>query len=370
MIETDVPGDVADVEAAARWLRTLLAGTAASGDLVQQARGAAGRDWEGRAGDAYAGITRCAITAADDHEARVRRAVAVVEEYAARLAAVQSHMADVRARAAAGGLAVHGTVVASPGALVDATPRELERQALHERLASETHAARAEHERWVAERLGSAADDARVDGAVGALVDALVGKAAPFLTTAGVVLGAGLLRERVEGMVTSSADARARADGLRRDARSGHPGRRAAATTDAARGQRRALQRAASEAAGLADDARRASRVLGPVGTAIEVAYAADAINDGGSPGGTLLATGTGMGVAGLVVVGTAGAPVVATALLAGGAAVVASEGVKMAWNALPDRSTDAVDEALDGAWDATTGTLEDGVDAVQGWFR
>ncbi|WP_435746345.1 hypothetical protein, partial [Nocardioides sp. SYSU DS0663] len=133
-----------------------------------------------------------------------------------------------------------------------------------------------------------------------------------------------------------------------------------------AREQRRALERAAGRAVDLADDARRAARVLGPVGTAVDVVVAADKIRDGASPSETVVSTAAGVaGAVGAAALVSAGAPIVVPALAAGAGAVVASETAGFVWRRLPDGFTEEVDEAAADAWHAGKRFLEDGLDRL-----
>ncbi|WP_435748043.1 hypothetical protein, partial [Nocardioides sp. SYSU DS0663] len=205
MIDTAVAGRPGDVRAAAAWLRAMRSATAASQDLLVRARRVAREDWAGSAAEAYAGAGRCVLGAGDRHEQRLLRAATLLEEYADRLAAVQRQMADVRCRAAAGGLVVRGPLVAPP--------RDPQRLALWTQLAEEVARARADHEAWISGRL--APEATRGDDLLGDVRDALLQRAAPFLTTAGTVLGTRRLGQMAERMLAAGADARRRAEEAR-----------------------------------------------------------------------------------------------------------------------------------------------------------
>ena len=144
MIETKIEGNPESVRSVATWLRGTLASTIdTSSDAQVTARAAAGRTWEGDAALAYQDLTRTVLNATDKHEPRVGRAADTFDDYAAELMNVQTEMARLRTRAAAGGLTINRTVIQTPPAVppsvVEAgSPQEAARDKAIAETASDT----------------------------------------------------------------------------------------------------------------------------------------------------------------------------------------------------------------------------------------
>jgi len=340
MLETKVEGAAGDVEAAANWLRSRLkAAVSTAGDEVQTARSAALDGWDGDAGDAYRGYARGLVVAADELVPVVERAAIKFELYAHRLRTCQDRMAGWRDEASAGGLAVSGTVIATPPTAVGPsvpsrplTPGELAdldqamaayevaaaKVELYNRLSNEVSAERESFTQWIAANLTPVQAEVKDETSrIDKFADFLKENAHAFLigfTTSG----------GDEGLKKRAKELKQEAARLKKMARSGHPGRRA-------EGQKPTTKAKAKSLGKLADLAGKGGRSLGPVGIAIDLWNAYGDIKEGKSPSRVIVSTaasiGSGMVVGGIIAGLTVSAPAWGTALAVGAGGAVAAVG-------------------------------------------
>lgn len=385
MIDTQVDGDVEALRGNATWLRSTLKSNLSDGaDDTQAARRDSDRSWEGEGQRAYSDFARQLVGVTDQHESRVGRAAAAIDDYAGRLRRLQHRMEQLRGDARGGGLTVSGKTIERPpdAPAVRALPagassaeadahaertaahdQSVEKIELYERIDGECVSAWETFLTYLDSDLAAAVEDAQE----GEEIDALK----TFVTDNGLNFVAGSSLAFFDGnLARRSADYSRRADELRAARRSGNPARRARGHGPGAREQVRTWR---SNARGLA----RVSRVLGPVGVAVDIGFGVWDVSHGGSPGHATATTVASI-AGGAAVVADAGAlaaagivtaPVWGTALAAGAVAVGAGWAAGQAWDALPDDVTDAVDDTISDAWEGTTDVVSDGWDKVTGWF-
>lgn len=115
-LDTRIDGSPGSIRAVATWLRKDFGDSAdeLAGSVWQQ-RSRAASDWEGPAADGFSNAARTLGTKADDVKADAASIAALPEELATALTTAQNGMEQVRKDAAAGGLAVDGTIVRNPG---------------------------------------------------------------------------------------------------------------------------------------------------------------------------------------------------------------------------------------------------------------
>ncbi|MEU4694000.1 hypothetical protein [Actinoplanes sp. NPDC023714] len=142
-IETRLDGDSGSILAAAGWLRDQLGfEVSSSSEVLRSAGSDASEGWRGSAGVAFGGRMARAAELAGALHGEISSTAGAFDAYADRLARAQGRMAAAREMAAAGGLPVHGTVIAEP---VDPSAPEYARQvAVYEVAAGEAAGARAE----------------------------------------------------------------------------------------------------------------------------------------------------------------------------------------------------------------------------------
>ena len=393
MIDTEVRGSVAQVEAAAAWLReSLRAGVDDAATQTAQARRTAQSEWHGLSGNAYASFAGKLVDLSDDHVKRVGRAADSFDAFAGHLQGVQDRMGGFRGEARGGGLTVSGFVIqappavpALPGLAVDATPDEarawqsdkqahdagLARIELYDRLLGDVQAEFTRHADWIDANLGPAATAAEDDGGVSDLVAQLQKSWGQFLAGAGVQFWEGTLAKKAGRALDLAAENQRKADDLRRARRSGNPARAAEGNAPGARERVRDYARNADDLAEQAKWLRLGGKFLGPLGLVADGYFGYQEIQDGGSPTGVVLSSvaGTVAAVGVVAIAGTVGAPVLATAAAAGLVAVGVGWAVGEGWDALPDEFTNSVDDAVGDAADAVGDTLSDGWDEVSSWF-
>lgn len=378
MIDTHVAGDPGSVRAGATWLRgTLRSGLDASADHQSDARSSARGGWEGAAGEAYQSVTRSIVAATDAHAARVGRAATALEDYAARLDAMQATMAALRSRATEGGLSVAGDVVQPPpdvpaGVVEPGSPEELARQRaiakveLYNELVADATDAWARFRDWIEGHLPADVADARDKDDVAKLNDAFTDAVPSF----GVGVGAGLTGLAI-GRLGDDYAARAR-EFRRRSRVSGDPRVRGQADTPAGRAQ-------VDDWLGRARGLRRFGRILsGPAGIGIDVYFGYQEAQETGDWTRAALTTGgsiaTGLGVGALVAAGVVTAP--AWAVVVGGGALAAGVAWGVGeiydnWDDITEWTGDRVDDVADFAsdtWDSATDVAGDAWDAVTPW--
>lgn len=219
--DTHVPGDPADLRAAAQHLLTEVAGAVGdTADLVAAERATALGSWTGEAAGAFAGRTALLVTGADTVHRTGARLGARLLDLAAALEATLDDMARVREEAAAAGLPVRGTTVHELVVTLPVggrpSPREAGLACVHAALEDRA----AEHRRQWTSVLAGCTDDVRaaeesVLEAVAPLVSAgwhagLVAAAAPHLAARSLDLAAArsALQERWAALRSVAEDRR------------------------------------------------------------------------------------------------------------------------------------------------------------------
>ncbi|MFE6649130.1 hypothetical protein ACFVJS_21365 [Nocardioides sp. NPDC057772] len=380
-IDTHIPGKPAQVRSAADFLgKTLRSAVADAGEGSNRARSKARDGWEGQSGEAYAGLSRELVKAADHQEGHLKEAGQKFDAYAYKLEAIQNRMADRRTRATGGGLILAGEVITepapaqSPGDLpAGSTPEESaawdqknakfeaqnKRIELYNEIAKEVEEDNKDLQDWVDSNLKKFWST--VDGPSPLdVVIAAIKKLPPAMT--------GMYFDTNERRLTKYANhTRAEAARLRREAdeavrnrRSGHPGRRAAGDATDVRGNRAAARGLDA----LGEGAERFARRLPVIGTVASIGFAAGEIANGESP--SKVVVGEAAGVAGgalgaAAVVGGAaligvGAPVIAVAAGAAAVGVVVGLGAEYAYeNWVSDETREKIDDGLEAVGDAIT---------------
>lgn len=162
--DTDLPGDPASISAVASWLRdAVAAGSTAYADAVFAARSRASSAWTSEASTGFQRRLTTLGTSSDGLATAAGALATEVDALAAALDSAQAQMAEARATAAAGGLAVTGTVIHGPGAAppsvaalpADATPAEAD---VHQRAVAAVESYNATVAAWSA--AVATADDA------------------------------------------------------------------------------------------------------------------------------------------------------------------------------------------------------------------
>jgi len=385
VIDTHVDGDVEAIRGNADWLRTTLRSSLSDGgDETQAARRQSDRSWEGEDQRAYHDFTGRLVRVTDQHESRVGRAATAIDDYAGRLRRLQHRMEQLRDNARSGGLIVAGETIerpddapAVPALPAGASPeqadahaeqmaahdRAVEKIELYDRISDDCDSAWQTFVSYIDVDLAAAVEDAREGDEVDALKTFVTSNGLNFVAGSSLIFFDKDLARRAD-------DYRARAHELRRARRSGNPARRA-------RGNAPGAQQQVRQWRNTARSLSRVSRVLGPVGVAVDIGFGIWDVSQGGSPGratattvasiagGALVVAGAGA----LAAAGVVTAPVWGTALAAGAVAVGAGWVAGQAWDALPDGVTDTVDDAISDAWESTTDAVSSGWDKVTGWL-
>ncbi len=360
-LETRAEGAPGEVAAAADWLRDSLAtALEAAGDDLLAARAIALDSFRGRAGAAYVALDERLVRLLDEHAERVGAAARLVDAWAARLGVHHARMASVRARARAGDLTVHGTLVSVPAPALALGLGRPDPLGLFVELQREVLAERAALAAWVGEHLAGAAEELEVTGLerwAGRLRRHLDGVGREFARDYAahtLAEAARVLEEKARDLETAH--------------RSGDPAHRALDLDPATVGR-------AGDLRDLSRWADAGGRLIGPAGTAVDSYTALES----DKPGGELLGVGAGAaaGTLGFGFAAAFGAPAIGAvgAGAVGGYAVGAT--VTYVWERFPDEYTDPVDDLVDAGWegvkdgahgakDAARGTWK----AVTGWVR
>lgn len=376
MIETKVEGSTQSVDRSATWLRdSLKARVDDASEVVVSAKQLAEREWEGLSGAAYARYATDIIKVTDGHVERIETAAGKIEAYSTRLKQAQDRMLGRRNEARGGGLSVAGTVIATPPDAVAPTPPSLDASEadktrftgdmdafqtkvdkieLYNRILGDVELEWSNFTDWI---------DTNLKSVPKSLDAPEVDKLATFIRdnagNLGIAIGLALGGRKLETKSKALSDA---ATELKRAKRSGNPARRARGNSPDAPGRIRDLNK-------YADWAGRGGKVLGPVGAAWDAYNALESE----SPGGGLLAVGTGALATAAVIGYVASAPVsVPVTVVVVGAVVVGagvSWGTTKLWDALPDGLTEPVDEWVGDRWDDTKDIASDGWNEVKGWF-
>ncbi|WP_404352343.1 hypothetical protein LG324_05370 [Phycicoccus jejuensis] len=393
MIDTDLPGSFASLQAASSWLADLADAMDGAGDDAVAARSAAAADWDGASHAAYNAHVSEVITAGDARVGVVRRCAHAVDTYAWELQACQAEMAAHRARAAAGGLAVVGATIEAPPAAFDpgppllmATPAQqrqydndqdaftgrLEQNELYEQLRIDVRATYDRLDACVTATLAPAQEEAASDSGLKALL--AKAKAAAERTGNAIDFGGTAFTVR-ERDLRKAADRAATALAA---SRSRNPAVRSGRVPPSARGLANAAK-PGTKAANLiaeAGEVARWGKVLKFGGPVLGVVSSGIALANGESPSsvGVGLVAGLAAGVAtgAVVAAGVVTAPVWVTAgavVVIGG---VVAWGATKAWETwVPEDVRESIDDGARAAWDWTTDTASDAwdgaTDAVSG---
>ena len=385
MIDTHVDGDVEAIRGNADWLRqTLKKNLEEAGDDALSARSVSDSVWEGKDQVAYSNFARTLVGVTDDHARRTGRAAQAYDDYAAWLHRMQHRMGQLRGDARDGGLILAGEEIQEPPA-AEAVPdlpagSTPEQKDAHDQKMAAHDAAVKKIELY--QRIDDAVSDAwenlisYVDGDLtDAVADAQEGDDVDSLKKfvednhLNFIAG-GSLTFFDKRLSQRARDFRARADELRAARRSGNPERRARGRAPGAAKQ---VGRWRKTARGLS----KFSKVLGPVGVAVDIAFGLWDVAHGGSPGRATVTTVASIGGGALVVAGAAAlaatgvlaAPALVVGLAAAGVAVGAGWAAGKAWDALPDDFTDGVDDTMSDAYEGTKKAVSEGWDKVKGWF-
>lgn len=332
-------GSAAVPRSAAAWLRgPALAALGGAADTVQAARESATDGFTGLAGRSYGNHATVLTLHLLGLRERVSRAAGVIEAYAARLAAHESLLLDVRRRALAAGLTVSGDQLVAPS-----DPTDLAGSTLWSRLAGEVMDEHRSLGEWVRVHLEGAVASFQDDETARFVLD--------FLDRHRHTIAAGALSTAASAR---QVDRLLEGDRVRGQTRSGHPAVAAEGRRAVAAGEVRALTATADRFGELA-------KIPGPVAVAVDtyLALESDEPSDGimAVLGGT---TGTGVALA----LGATAAPVVASGLLILGATVGGSWAASWAWDHLPDDWQESADDVIGHVWDE----IGEGWEAVTPW--
>lgn len=373
MIDTQVPGDPASVQAAAGWLRhTLASNTEKSGDQQADTRSFALSAWEGAAADGYRSATSPVIAATDNHAARIKRAATALDEYAARMSRLDEAMGGIRGRAAAGGLTVYGTIIMPPPPVlatfvVPGSPEEaahqvaVEKVNLYNELAVDADGEWQAFSGWSDAHLAAALTDARDTDDVDALTDTFTEHIMNAIPGAGLgVMGLALSK-------TADSYRSAATEFRRRSRVAGDPRIRGSADTPSGSSHLDDLM-------GRSRLLGHAGKLMGPLGIGVDLYSGYQEGQESGDWTRAALTTGasigTGLAVAGLVAAGVVSAP--AVVVVVGGAALAAGVAwgvgeVYDHWDDIENWTGDRVDDVTGLASDAWDGATEAAGDTWDG---
>ncbi|WP_203336508.1 hypothetical protein [Nocardioides limicola] len=329
MIDTEVDGSPASVNAAATWLRsTLKANVDEAADLQAGARAAASAGWDGAGAQAYRDFMAPVVTASDNHVQRIGRAATALDVYASRLGRMQTDMDALRQRAQAGGLILTSTTIEPPplvpaSVVIPGSAEDLARQqaiakvTLFNELAEEAVALWAGFYEWIDAQLAVDLSDAREKDRIDKILAEVAGVLPNFAAGTGAGL-AGLALTRMSERYRNEAR-----EFRRRSRVSGNPQVRGQADRPSGRTR-------LDDWAGKARRFGRWGRILGgPVGVGIEIGFG---IHEGATTGDwkrAAITTGASLaaaaGITALVAAGVVSAP--ALAVVVGGGLVVAGVG-------------------------------------------
>jgi hypothetical protein len=385
MIDTHVPGEPAQIRAAAEWLDPEVNAACDAGATESfRIRNISSGHWFGGSGAAYREVASELGTAGNDLTTQAMDAAEKLRSYAGQLERMKSDFAQLCTTALAGGLTVKGTEIhppvnelgycPAPGADqqdLDAYEAYSDQVAIYNEIAGEVGTWWGELELWVADNLDAFHAAMPIDDSMSRLLDTL-----GYANTA---LVGTYLENRVREWKTDVQDLKAESARLSADAarfqrqlKSGHPGVAAAARE----ANPRTLRQAARTTDELAEFIRRGGKFLpgiGPVLGAIDIGIA---LASGDDPSGAIVETV--VGALGGVVVGAgiaAGAvalgvtaPVWVTVVAVGVGSVAIGAGAVWAYEELvPQDTREMLDAGLEDAWDAVTDFAEDAWTTVSG---
>lgn len=402
MIDTEVKGEPASIDSAAKWLRgTLALGVDGAANALASAKRTAGADWGGDAGPAFSAQMGKGANATDDLVTKVKSSATSCEAFANKMRNAQDRMATIRETASSADLTVRGFVIEDPGAgpghpgpaPTDAPPVQVDHYNTSVLLYN------AHQERILA--YNAAAKDAQevhdeFAKACTALEDEYKGAStAEWLLSsadvAGTAVVAALGAKHLSVLQRNARHFAGEADKWRtRMAGTDYSGQGGRDVLDRDARSLRDAQNKATAAAGDADDARlrpkfgTAGKVLGPAGVGLgifadvqsgESTTQAVVSNVGGAAVGAGVGTLAGVGTAALAGAAFGSAvPVVGTvigAAVGAGVGIVASGAIDSLFENGPDVGQ-AWDEGTEALTD-TLGAIGDAggsvADTVGGWF-
>lgn len=361
MIDTEVEGSPESVESVAAWLRSSLAvEVAAAADAAASTRSFSAGAWEGEAGEEYRDQARRLVKVTDRHKLRVERAAVLLDRYAARLRGIRTRMTGIRIEAATGGLTVIGAVIHDPPPV---SPVEL--LELYGELADQVATAHEDFLDWIDTELGPEPRSLKIDASdVDRVVESTQFRSAMIgFAFSGYPAG---LRHRADQL-------KGRADDLRAKRRSGHPGRRAF-------GNRPQTRTKAQELIRIGGYLGKGATFISPIGVGFELWGAGQQLAAGESPGKVIVGTAAGIGGGLIAAAGFAAGAATVASMPAWGTVVVVGVGAAtmalgathlsgIAWDALPDDVTHAVDNGIVAGWDQTKDLAGGGLELVSsGW--
>ncbi|WP_322921520.1 hypothetical protein [Nocardioides renjunii] len=367
MLDTKVEGSPAAVTTAATWLRDTLAKKVANaGDKQQDARNDARGSWEGETASSYQNLTGDVLKASDKHEDRVKAAARALDDYAAKLKALEEDMSSIRSRASGGGLTVSGTVIHPPpeapgGEFEVGSPEESAHKAAVAKIElwnTLVEDAAQDYETfvdWVDSTMPGAVAKAREKDGSDTVFETLEGLIPNFAGGSGAGLTGLALGRTADGL-------KAEAREFRRKSRvSGNPAVRGSADTPSGKAK-------LDDLLGKADWLGKGGRFLGgPAGILIDVGFGVAEGVETGNWERVALTTGTsiavGLGATALVAAGVVTAPAWVTVVAAGAVAAGASWAVGQVYD-----NWDDITDSVGDAWDSATDTIGDAWDSVTPW--
>jgi hypothetical protein len=381
VIDTTVPGDPAQVRAAAEWLDpSLKDGADHAASEAYRIRVGSTTHWQGASGEGYRELAGKMGSAGDELATLASDSAEKLRSYAGQLERMQGDFATHRDTARDAGLTVDGNVIQPPTdplgycpgpgadqADLDAYEAYADKVTVYNQIATDVGSWWGELESWIADNLDAFHAGMPAQSDASGLLDTLSQVNA---TLVGIYLE-GRNREwqsHIDDLTSRAAQAREDAVLFQRQLRSGNPAVAAAAEEANPRG----LRQTAHALEDAADLLRRGGRLLPFVGPAIDVTTGAIDIANGESPSSVIVQTG-GAALGGALVVGglaLAGvtAPVWGTAVAVGVAGVAVGAGAVWAYeNWVPQDVRESIDAGLENAWDATTDFADDAWDNVSG---
>lgn len=356
-LDLTVFGDPPGIRSVGDWLHSPLASTAGELDVdLAYLAADATVMWTGESGEAFYSTAQAVRSATKCVRSFANNLCEVMRAFASRLERGRAFFDEVELRAVDGGLSVVGNVIHPPTTSLTYCPgpgspaeelalydRYLTKLRLYNDLGSAVGQWEGETEVWVYEHFGALAGDLGDLENASSVLKALRDSDKVLID---VAFETATARTQFDlATWRSHAETRAAAyEEYKRNRRSGHPGRRAAAAEAVPQDLRRAIGEADEGVHGLA----RASRIISGLGIVADVGVGLYDIGQGGSPSSVGVEIVAGSGAVVAVGTVTAGGPVV---WVAGAAVVVgwaAGTGGKWLWETTVSLGTrESIDEGL-----------------------